>query len=149
MFLVAVKESIDIALDSINKIENNEKFKELRDELFRNIVSAIHFIAVYEERIRATIENEDADFFKAFLYVNNQIKHDIDLEIFYYGVAGSAYPCFYPKRYGKPGLIWSNFTDKGSAKARGKRSHYEKHLMEKDVANTLERIKKIILNLKG
>ena len=43
MFLVAVKESIDIAQESINKITNNEKFKELREELFRNIVSAIHF----------------------------------------------------------------------------------------------------------
>lgn len=149
MFLVAVKESIDIALESINKITNNEKFEELKEELFRNIVSAIHLIADFEERIRATIEEEDAEFFKAFLYVNNQLKHDVDLEIFYYAVAGSMFPFFFPMRYGKPCLIWSNFTDKGSAKARGKRSHYEKYLMEKDVANTLERIKKIILNLRG
>lgn len=37
MFLVAVTGSIDIALESINKITNNEKFEELKEELFKQI----------------------------------------------------------------------------------------------------------------
>ena len=144
MFLSAVNISIDTAIQTIEKITDNTQFKDLREELFHSIVSAVHFIADYEERVRAQLSPEDAEVFKAFLYVNNQLKHDINLEMFYYDVAGSMFPIFFPMRFGEPGVNWRDFSDNGNKRARGKREHYEKHLMNKDIGATLKLIKEII-----
>lgn len=144
MFLSAVNISIDTAIQTIEKITDNTQFKDLREELFHSIVSAVHFIADYEERVRAQLSPEDAEVFKAFLYVNNQLKHDINLEMFYYDVAGSMFPIFFPMRFGEPGVNWRDFPNNGNKNARGKREHYEKHLMNKDIEATLISIKQII-----
>ena len=144
MFLSAVNRSIDAAIQTIEKITDNMKFDALREELFHSIVSAVHFIADYEERVRTILTPEDAEVFKAFLYVNNQLKHDVNLEMFYYDVAGSIFPMFFPMRFGEPGVSWRCFPDNGNKNARGKREHYEKHLMDKDIGVTLVSIKEII-----
>lgn len=144
MFLSAVNKSIDNIIKIIEKITDNSKFEILRLDIFVNLVSTIHFIADYEERIREKEENEDKEFFKAFLYVNNQLKHDVNLEFVYYSVAGSMYPRFYPMRYGKPGICWKDFPDNGRETARAKREHYNKCLLNKDVVETLKQVKQII-----
>lgn len=96
MFLSAVNRSIDTAIQTIERITDNMQFKNLKEELFHSIVSAVHFIADYEERVRSQLTREDAEIFKAFLYINNQLKHDVSLEMFYYDVAGSMFPMFFP-----------------------------------------------------
>lgn len=144
MFLSAVNRSIDTAIQTIESITDNMQFENLREELFHSIVSAVHFIADYEERVRKTLSPEDAEVFKAFLYVNNQLKHDVNLEMFYYDVAGSMFPMFFPMRFGEPGVSWRDFPDNGNKNARGKREHYEKHLMDKDIGVTLKAVKQII-----
>lgn len=144
MFRSAVNKSIDTAIQTIEKITDNMQFNNLREELFHSIVSAIHFIADYEERVRELLTPDDAEVFKAFLYVNNQVKHDVELEMFYYDVAGSMFPIFFPMRFGEPGVNWRDFPDNGNKRARGKREHYEKHLMNKDIGATLKSIKEII-----
>lgn len=144
MFRSAVNKSIDTAIQTIEKITDNMQFKNLIEELFHSIVSAVHFIADYEERVRELLTPDDAEVFKAFLYVNNQLKHDVELEMFYYDVAGSMFPIFFPMRFGEPGVNWRDFPDNGNKRARGKREHYEKYLMNKDIGTTLKSIKEII-----
>ena len=144
MFRSAVNKSIDTAIQTIEKITDNMQFNNLREELFHSIVSAIHFIADYEERVRELLTPDDAEVFKAFLYVNNPVKHDVELEMFYYDVAGSMFPIFFPMRFGEPGVNWRDFPDNGNKRARGKREHYEKYLMNKDIGTTLKSIKEII-----
>ena len=144
MFLKAANKSIDDAVRTINQITNNMMFDSLREELFQSIVSAVHFIADYEQRIRTKLDPDDAEVLKAFLYVNNQLKHDVTLELFYYDVSGSMFPIRFPFRFGKPGVYWRNFVDNSSREARGKREHYEKYLMRKDIEKTLLHAKEIL-----
>lgn len=144
MFLKAANKSIDDAVCAINQITNNKMFDSLREALFQHIVSAVHFIADGEERIRAKLSPDDAEMLKAFLYINNQLKHDVSLELFYYDVSGSMYPMRYPFRFGKPGVYWCEFVDNGNQRSRGKREHYEKYLMRKDIEKTLLHAKEIL-----
>lgn len=144
MFWKAANKSIEDAVQTINKITDNKKFDYMREDLFRNIVSAVHFIADSEQRIRTKLDSDDAEMLKAFLYINNQLKHDVNLEMFYYEVSGSMYPIRFPFRFGKPGVYWRNFPDNGSRKARGKREHYEKYLMNKDIEATLLYVQEIL-----
>ena len=144
MFFKATNKSIDDAVCAINKITDNMKFDSLREELFQSIVSAVHFIADCEERIRDRLTPEDADMLKAFLYINNQLKHDTSLEMFYFDVCGKMYPYDYPYRYGKPGVFWRDFPNKGRSNSRGKRDHYEKHLMNKDIEATMLRVQELL-----
>ena len=144
MFFKAANKSIDDAACTINKKTDNMMFDSLREELFQSIVSAVHFIADCEERVRAKLTPDDAEMLKAFLYVNNQLKHDVSLELFYYDVSGSMFPMRFPFRFGKPGVYWREFIDNGNHRARGKREHYEKHLMNKDIEATLLRVREIL-----
>ena len=84
--------------------------------------------------------------FRAYAYLNNQIKHDKDLEFIYFEVAESVHPMFYPFQFDSPGLCWKNFRDNGRANARGKREHYEAHLMDRDVKATLSKMKETIVS---
>lgn len=147
IFCEAALESIDNAIDAIDKITDNEKFNELKIVLFSRVVNAVHQIADYYERIKEhplplEIDNE----FRAYAYLNNQIKHDKELEFIYFEVAESVYPMFYPFQFDSPGLCWKNFIDNGRANARGKREHYEVHLMDRDVKATLSKMKETIVS---
>ena len=144
MFLNAANKSIEDAVQTINKITDNMKFDCMRAELFQSIVSAVHFIADYEERIRTKLDPNDANVLKGFLYINNQLKHDVTLELFYYDVSGSMFPMRFPMRFGKPGVYWRDFVDNGKQTARGRREHYEKHLMNKDIEASLLQVQKIL-----
>ena len=144
MFFKAANKSIDDAVRTINQITNNMMFDSLREEIFQSIISAVHFIADCEERIRDRLPLEDADVLKAFLYINNQLKHDTSLEMFYFDVCGKMYPYDYPYRYGKPGVFWRDFPNNGRSNSRGKREHYEKYLMNKDIEVTLLQVQKLL-----
>lgn len=147
IFYDTALESIEDAIDAIDEITDNEKFNELRIVLFSKVVSAVHQISDYYERIKEhplplEIDNE----FRAYAYLNNQIKHDKDLEFIYFEVAESVHPMFYPFQFDSPGLYWKNFRDNGRANARGKREHYEAHLMDRDVKATLSKMKETIVS---
>lgn len=144
MFFKAANKSIGDAVRAIIKITNNMMFDSLREELFQSIVSAVHFIADCEERIRAELDADDAEILKAFLYVNNQLKHDTSLEMFYFDVCGKMYPYDYPYRYGRPGVYWRNFPNNGRNNSRGKRENYEIYLMNKDIETTLLYVQQIL-----
>lgn len=147
IFYCAALKSIDDAIDAIDEITDNEKFDELKIVLFSKVVNAVHQISDYYERIKEhplplEIDNE----FRAYAYLNNQIKHDKDLEFIYFEVAESVYPTFYPFQFGSPSLCWKEFKNNGRANARGRREHYEAHLMDRDVKATLSKMKETIVS---
>lgn len=136
---------IDGAISAIEKVTDNLKFDELRLDLYSNIIDAVHKIADYYERIKDCPLEAEADLmFRAFAYLNNQIKHDKELEIIYREVCGSMFPMRFPFRFGPPGLYWNEFIDNGRSNSRGKREHYEAYLMKKDIKCTLCEMKEII-----
>ena len=145
---------IDIAIENINEtlkhidlITDNSKFKNhyYYFHAIRLIHNSVHsLLDCYERMNKSKLLQEEDTLFRAFAYLNNQIKHDENLKYVSYAVSGSSYPRFYPYRYGAPGLLWSNFTDNGRKDARGKRCHYEEALMEKDVKKTFLAIKSVL-----
>ena len=147
MFFKCLEQSVSEAVEAINKISDNTKFEEYKFELFYKVVIAVHFIADYEERVRPLISKNDQDFTKGFLYLNNQLKHDCSLDMFYYEVCGSMFPMRFPMRFGKPGIYWNNFVDNGKKSSRGQRKHYEENLMSKDIEATLLKVLDIFRNI--
>jgi len=147
MYYELALRSIDIAIGSIDKITDNLKFDELRLELNSVVIDAVHKIADYYERIKDKDLPDEIDLvFRAFAYLNNQIKHDKELEIIYFEVSGSMFPMRYPFRFGPPGIYWSVFKDNGRSNTRGKREHYEACLMDKDIKATLTNAREIIIS---
>ena len=72
MFFKCLEQSVSEAVEAINKISDNTKFEEYKFELFYKVVTAVHFIADYEERVRPLISKTDEDFTKGFLYFFHQ-----------------------------------------------------------------------------
>lgn len=82
-------------------------------------------------------------FFLAFVYLNNQLKHDLSLELFYYEVCGSSFPMRFPFRFGPPGIFWADFPDHGKSK-EAKRKYYDKYLKHHDVKESLTRLDSLL-----
>ena len=144
MFLKAANKSIDDAICVINRITNNMMLDVLREELFQSIVSAVHLISDYKVRIKTSIPPDDSEILKAFSYINNQLKHDVHLELFFFDVSGGMFPMKFPFRFGKPGVYWRNFPDHSNKQSRGTRQYYEKYLMNKDIEKTLIIVREIL-----
>ena len=150
MYYKIAIDNIDKAVEKINKISNNQMFSVLRDELNRTIVNAVSSIAVYYERMDyIKLSQDDDTYLRAFAYLNNQIKHDKNLNMIYYDVSGSMFPMQFPMRFGKPGVYWKNFKDNGRPNSRGKRKHYDSLLNNKDIETTLLKAKEIFENYLG
>lgn len=141
IFYQVAKNNINHAISTLNEITDNEKLNELSFRITVYVINAVHSICDYYERFRKVkISQEDDLFFKAFAYLNNQIKHDNSLEIIHYPVYGSQFPISFPMNFGPPGVYWNNFTDNGRKTANGKREHYNEYLCNKDVESTLRNI---------
>ena len=94
---------------------NNTMFSELRESITASIINAIHSIVDWYERAKQEhfSMNED-QLFHAFMYVNNELKHNKNLTFITYDVSGSMFPMFFPFRFGPPGVYWAEFKDNGS-----------------------------------
>lgn len=85
-------ENINLAIVTLNEITDNIELNKMNINITKNVTNAVHSIGDYYERIKeAKIYQEDDLLFKAFAYLNNQIKHDINLEIIHYPVYGSQF----------------------------------------------------------
>lgn len=140
--------NINDAIKLIDSIQDNTLFEQRQVLITTAIHNAIHAIVDYYERLnKKLLQQEEEDLFHAFMYVNNQIKHDKNLQFVTYNVGGSMFPIYFPFRFGPPGVMWADFIDNGKPTARGKRAHYEKMLMNKDVKDTMITVKSIINKL--
>ncbi len=138
-------ENINLAIVTLNEITDNIELNKMNLSITKNVTNAVHSIGDYYERIKeAKIYQEDDLLFKAFAYLNNQIKHDINLEIIHYPVYGNQFPISFPMNFGPPGVCWNNFADNGRKTAIPKREHYNEYLCNKNVESTLRNILKAI-----
>lgn len=147
IFFQSIHRSIERTIELLDSIIDNTKFGEVRDSLFDNMVAVIHIAGDIYPRIKGcevwSKWKEEKDFFLAFVYLNNQLKHDLSLELFYYEVCGSIYPMRYPFRYGPPGIFWADFPDHGKSK-EAKREYYDKYLKRHDVKESLTRLDSLL-----
>lgn len=145
IFYKVAKNNINIAISTLNELTDNIKLNEMSLNISVAVINAVHSVCDYYERTKEVkISNKDDLLFRAFVYVNNQIKHDKNLEVIHYPVYGSQYPISYPMNYGPPGVCWNNFTDKGRKTARGKREDYDEYLCNKDIQDTFRNIMEAI-----
>lgn len=147
MFAEVALYNIDVAIKTIEKVTENTKFAELQLSITTSVYNAVHSIVDWYERAgKEQFSTKEDKVFHAFMYVNNELKHNKKLTFITYNVSGNMFPMFYPFRFGTPGVCWAEFKDNGSRNARGKRSHYEEMLMNKDVSSSLKIVRDIITN---
>ena len=131
------------------QITSNTKFNDVKDELHYNLVALVHCTGDIYARLKvqkalAILSKEELELFLGFIYLNNQLKHDPELNTIYYEVSGSMFPMRFPYRFGPPGVFWANFDDHGKSR-EAKREHYDANLNGKDVRRTLELLQKVIM----
>ena len=137
---------IDKFISEIDTVVDNESFYRQRDDFMLILIDVVHAIADCYERKRHGLSSTDDEFLLGFCYLNNQLKHDTKLEVFSVQIYSAVLPLRFPARLGsrKCSLLWADFEDHGSPKARPKRWHYDTHLLDKDVKTTLHRAKAIL-----
>lgn len=140
IYIQSVHRAIKKVIELLDGITDNTKFSAVRDSLFDEIVRVINLVGDIYPRIKNrdvwSTWDEEKEYFLAFVYLNNQVKHDISLELFYFEVCGSIYPMRFPYRYGPPGVVWADFPDHGKSR-EAKREYYDQNLKLKDVKKSL------------
>lgn len=143
MYYDGALRAINNSIKLIDSITDNTKFEEVSSELHDSLISTVHFVGDVYERIKKNginhFSQDKKEFLLAFVYLNNQLKHDVLLNVVYYEVSGSMFPFKFPRRFGTPAVYWSDFPDHGQSK-KAKREHYDLYLKKKDVRVTLEKL---------
>lgn len=147
-----------------NELVGNLTSIKTNDELINNISKAnslidntIHSFGDLYERISNIINNKqdvhlrkniitesEQNIIYAFKYLNNQLKHDRELEVITACVANNSYPRFYPYvRGADPFYEWKDFKN-NETNPHKYRVYYEKELIGKNVHNSIYELKNII-----
>ena len=139
-------EAIGELINQLDGISDNQMFHEQKDHFAGKIINAVHAIADCYERNKEKLSKDDKDFILSFCYLNNQLKHDRDLEVFSQQIYSATLPSYLPLCLGSTSysIVWSDFEDHGSERAAGKRKHYDDSLKGKDVKDTLIVAKQIL-----
>lgn len=142
MYISNIRITAQDLLGVVSGITNTTDFGKVKNIINAKVVSFVHAIGDYVVRYAELLSEDEKNYFLAFHYVNNQLKHDKKLEVIYYRVYSASYPRAYPYRYGRSGVSWANFEDH---EIRGKklRKYYDMYLKEKDIQSSVE----IILNI--
>ena len=137
---------IDRLVSEIETAPDNEYFHQHRDTFLSDIIDAVHAIADCYERNRDALNPAHKEFILSFRYLNNQLKHDRALNVFGIPVYSGVLPSRLPLRLGSKvcSIVWADFPDHGRSNADGKRSHYDTHLVNRDVKETLLKAKTIL-----
>ena len=147
----AALRGIKNAVKLIDSIEDNTMFNQVSDELHDSLLSIVHFVGDVYPRVKnsncyLSLPVEEKNFLLAFIYLNNQLKHDTSLDIIYFEVCGSMFPLSFPMRFGPPGVYWAAFEDHGRSR-EAKREHYETNLMDRDIRSTLTHLEELLLRI--
>lgn len=134
----------------LENLSDNLQFDLIRDELEYHLLSIIHltgdiYARLVSKKVLDKLDEKDKDFFLAFIYLNNQVKHDATLDMIYYDVSGNILPLKLPFRFGKPGALWRYFEDH-SKNTKAKREYYDKYLVDKDVYSTIKQLEKTLVS---
>ena len=149
IYFSAALQGIQNVQEVLSRITDNTKFDSVRSDLYYHLLSLIHSTGDIYARLKYknlldTLSSDEKEFFLSFIYLNNQLKHDPDLNIIYYEVSGSMFPMTFPFRFGSPGVYWADFQDHGKSK-EAKRLYYDLYLNHKDISYTLKRLEEVVL----
>lgn len=91
--------------------------------------------------------DDEYNYFNAFRYLSNQLKHDYTLELITKPIANKSSDYFYPYFYGeKPVIKWKNFINKETNKNEY-RKQYDKYLNGKEIEETIHKLFELINKL--
>lgn len=137
---------IDCFIKSMESISDNECFYNNKESLTASLIDCVHAIADCYERNKTNLSGVEKELILAFCYLNNQLKHDITLEVFSEPIYSAILPTRLPLRLGATtcSITWIDFDDHGKAWAEAKREHYDIYLKQKDVKETLLNVKLVL-----
>lgn len=127
----SMKEKVQIILQT-NVYTNNEE-----NELFLVIGTCLHCIVDYAERVDKSIElkTKDIKLLSAFRYVNNSLKHSIEVKEITKQSGGFLFPISFPLEIPERKVVWK-IVDNGDKENQMK--NYKTCLEGKDVIDTCE-----------
>lgn len=141
-FLYAMTESLKIMQVEIYRILNMSAYTEKeKNELFLVIGSCLHCILDYADRV--DIEKENKKLLSAFRYVNNSLKHCIEVKDITKQKGGIAFPIHFPIEIPERIIVWS-IIDNGGKKFENQRKNYKTFLEGKDIVETCKNVIEVL-----
>ncbi|MBE6882843.1 MAG: hypothetical protein E7489_07545 [Ruminococcaceae bacterium] len=140
------KSKIDNFINEMDKIPDNEYFHQNSDKFSELLIDVVHAIADCYERNRDKLGSTDKDFICAFRYLNNQLKHDTNLDVFDVQFHSAVLPTYLPciLEAAVCSIRWADFEDHGRPVREGTRLQYDTYLKDEDVVKTLKDVKQIL-----
>ena len=139
VYYIETIRNIDDALKELSRLTDNESIINYKDSIMHYLVVLAHSVGDLYSRLDVKTVNNN-NIINAFMYLNNQIKHDKELNFVSCFMAGSEYPRFYPRSYVKAHSCWADFEDHECRGIR-LRPQYEMYLMNRDIKESLEVLK--------
>lgn len=141
----ALEESNANLKDSINKKMENWKEPNIDYLIFKVQTETIHWLVDSIERIDKTkITNlNDNEIFSAFKYLNNALKHNVSLTHIDIAKGYISFPLTFPF----PNKIiyeWADLSYLTSVRNKSQKKHYDIHLKDKPVIETIDNVINII-----
>ena len=149
IYLEAALRATNKTICLIEGSTDNTKFDVVKSDLQDALLGLAHYVGdVYgrKQQYWDTLSEEDKCFLLAFIYLNNQLKHDCSLHFFYFEVCGSMFPMRFPFRFGTPGIYWSDF-ENHERHSPPLRPYYDQHLKDKDIKVSLGRLQVILATI--
>ena len=150
------KYNYDELINELNQIDSNYFLANHYDEINTLVSNFINSFANLLNRIDTKNDNEsiftvnnifsdeEIEFFNAFRYLANQIKHDLSLELITMPVINKSANYSRPYLYGDmPTIEWRNFKNKEKNKHEY-RNQYDKYLKEKSIKTTIEKLYSLV-----
>lgn len=139
-FLFALNKSFENMKLTIDEILYKSEYTEdERKELFYVIGTYLHAALDYAERV--TIDGDYTQFVSAFRYVNNSLKHSIEVKELSKHRGGMTFPIHFPLTIPKREIVWS-VIDNGK---QSQMINYKQILDKKNVIGTCNMLNDILL----
>lgn len=143
-FIYAINMSFENVKKVVNEVLKEEQYTEIeRNQLFYAIGTCLHWILDYAERIE--ISEEHRKFIAAFRYVNNGLKHGLNLTEISKKCGGMTFPLHFSLVIPKKEIVWKD--NEGSI-FEGQKKNYIEFLDGKNVVLTCEKAISILINSK-
>lgn len=149
----------NVLINNLSLVVSNYYLAMHYDEIITLVVNFIHTFEDFLNRIILVdridslfiktyeYSDDDLNYFNAFRYLANQLKHDYTLELITRPVTNKGDGYFYPYFYGeKPVIKWSNFRNNETNKHEY-RKQYDKYLNGKEIEETIHKLFELINKL--